>query len=343
MQLTSPCDLLVPRNLTALMQHLQMLVGPCQHRYWCGGEISALKLPAFLEKMSVRYPSVLRNARQRSYDRTRDRASVRLIVYPIMSASMSRTADISVVTPVSKFAWWLVSNDGHSGLADSNSPDAHVATDAMASATHITLGDYVLAYVSKPSPRTVLDKRTSQSRTVWKATSTWTWKPQPHVAAEVRAAIDDCAKSLRLGEEPGPDVAGRGLRGVLAAQRSRPQFSGVRNDVIALHRYARDVWAPHEQRWLKSQPWIGPGEVRSATLRPISEVMAHHLPKMRRIRLYDSPPRRVRDWMPDQVGRLPPAPVPSACCSKPDASTPDSAPHGPSRVHSRDRSTSGPV
>ena len=293
MQLSSPLDLPIPRNLTAAMQLLQLLVGPCRHRYWCGGVIPTHKLRDFVEKMARRYPSILRNARQRSYDRARGRASMRLIVYPVMPIRRHTAVDMTVDISRDMFVWWLLSTDGTGGLADSQSPDHHVANDAMSSEAHIEVGDYVLAYVSKPVRRDLIDKRTGDHRSIWKSSSTWTWKLRATVKAEIRSAIIDCCRNLKPGREPAGDRLGYGLLGLLAAQRQRPQFSGVRNDVIELHRFARETWLAHEPRWLAQR--TAHNSIPEPVLRPLNDVLATELPLMRRIRVFDEPPRRLAD------------------------------------------------
>jgi hypothetical protein len=279
------------------MQHLQMLVGPADHRHWCGGLIHAAKLTGFLNKMVDRYTSILRNPRQRSYDRARGRASVRLIVYPVMSiprhTAVSTTADRTVDMSQDIFVWWLLSTDGTGGLTDPQAPDHHVARDAMSSEAHIEVADYVLAYVSKPVRRDLIDKRTGDRRSIWKSSSTWTWKLRAIAKAEIRAAIIDCCRNLRPGREPAGDRPGYGLLGLLAAQRQRPQFSGVRNDVIGLHRFARETWLAHEPQWLAQRS--ADDSAQEPVLRPLSDVLATDLPLMRRIRVFDQPPRRVAD------------------------------------------------
>lgn len=148
-------------------------------------------------------------------------------------------------TPVvSRIAWWLVSGPGTGGLGDATMPDAHVAHDAMSREGHITVGDYVLLYASKKEPRSIRDSRTRQSQRIFKEVSTWTWKLRTEVFGHVRESIDDCCSNLAYGAEPTTSGDGWGLQGLLAAQRRRPLFSGVRNQVVDLHRYARDAWAP---------------------------------------------------------------------------------------------------
>lgn len=81
MPLTSPLDLRVPRNLTATMQLVQRLVGREHHQRYCGGVIAVERLLSFLTKMADRYPAILRNARERSYDRLRRKqAAMHMIV-----------------------------------------------------------------------------------------------------------------------------------------------------------------------------------------------------------------------------------------------------------------------
>jgi hypothetical protein len=82
MPLSSVLELRVPRNLTALLQQLQRLVGLEDHRYWCGGIVPVVKLATFTHKMEQRYP-LLRNTRERTYDRHQGRAVVHMILYPV--------------------------------------------------------------------------------------------------------------------------------------------------------------------------------------------------------------------------------------------------------------------
>jgi hypothetical protein len=284
MQLYSALDLRVPRNLTGLLQHLQRLVGPGEHHHWCGGTIVLAKLPGFVHKMELRY-TILRNTRARSYDRLRGRAVVHLVVYPT-----GAQVPLHHHSPIS---WWLVSSTGTGGLADPSTPDAHVAQDAMDAHAHITIGDYVLLYATKKEPRSIYDAHTGRQRRVLKNISTWTWKLRSEVVREVRALIDESCAKLDIGVEPRLGHEGSGLRGILAAQRTRPLFSGVRNQVLDLHRYARDAW---ETRRAACCPEAG-------ELLPIAEILAHRLPKMIRLPVYDSPPCHVRDLLSDLTSR----------------------------------------
>src|SRR5471032_2997778 len=110
---TNVLDLPVPRNKTALMQHLQLLVGREGYRSWCGGTVSREKFAAFADKIARRYP-ITRNARGRTYDRKLGKAVMQFIAYPLNG----------------KIQWWLLSDGGTGGLADSSSEDAKVTQDA---------------------------------------------------------------------------------------------------------------------------------------------------------------------------------------------------------------------
>ena len=163
---------------------------------------------------------------------------------------------------------------------------------------HITVGDYVLLYATKKEPRSIRDTRTGGVRQVFKERSTWTWKLRTEVFTEVRASIDGCCANLDYGIEPTIDRPGWGLRGVLAAQRVRPLFAGVRNQVVDLHRYAHDAWRARRAAWLAAHSGIGGQSGADAgNLLPIAEVLAEHLPKMVRHPIYDGPPFRVRDLL----------------------------------------------
>jgi hypothetical protein len=305
MSLDSALDLPVPRNLTSLLQHLQRLVGREGHHYWCGGTVPVPKLPAFMHKMEQRYP-LLRNTRERSYDRRRGRAVVHMVVYPLGHATDASSVrpDALVARSIerpagySNIAWWLVSGPGTGGLLDPSMPDAHVCRDAVTASGHIVIGDYVLAYFTKKEPRRVINRSTGRSRTVLKDTSTWTWKLRADVVRQARAAIDECCARLEYGAEDGPSGGGSGLRGLLATQRSRPLFSGVRSQIIDLHRYARDAWEARRATWTAAHPeLVRQHGADAGTLRSVSDVIANRLPKMVRLPIYDELPRRVRDLL----------------------------------------------
>jgi hypothetical protein len=287
----SALELPVPRNSTATLQLLQRLVGRESHRHWCGGLIKSGKVPEFLEKMSERYPAILRNARGRSYDRTRGRAAMHMIAFPPIGSDPRE--------PLPMLQWILISTAGSSGLADETSHDYRVAQNAMSSLSgHLTLGDYVLVYGTKKQARRVMDRRSGLERTIWHQTSTWSWRIRGQILTEIRAATHACCDELQFGFEPNTERAGSGLCGLLAAQRKRPLFAGVRNQVVDLYAAAEEIWQPHRQAWLAAHPDIarklGPQAGRLLSTRDLTK---YYLPTMSQLRMYSAPPITIRDLL----------------------------------------------
>ena len=249
-----------PRNTTALMQLLQLLVSK-GYLWWCGGRIRREKLNGFVQKMASRYP-LERSVRGRAYDKTRGVAVMHLILFPVSQQD---------------FAWWMVSTAGRNGLADSATPDHCVAVDASSSGGHVTYGDYVLHYATKKASHRIRCTDGAE-KVVLKDCSTWTWKMSDAVFNKSRREIE--ALAVKVGAQGGEKTV-IAMRRYLSCQRSRPLFAGVRNQVIELHRVARDRLArsgcgSHE---------FGREKNRSALI-DVSTVIATQLPKMRRIKLY---------------------------------------------------------
>jgi hypothetical protein len=267
--------------------------------------------------MAERYP-LLRTTRERTYDRKCRRAVVHLVVYPVSAApayrggasrikeggSASDSAGLAIAAASLSIqansqpavAWWILSDPGSGGLADPASPDTHVARDSNSSAGHIEFRDYVLLYATKREARKIRDPVTDRTRQVWKDTSTWSWKIRGDCVTHLRSVIDDYCDNLAFGVEPTCDQAGAGLCRFLAAQRQRPLFSGVRNQVIDLHRYAENAWAPRRDMWIACHPGLAKQAGNNAgRLRPVAEVIARSLPKMRRLRIYGEPVQMIDD------------------------------------------------
>jgi hypothetical protein len=315
-------DTPIPRNETALMQHLLRLVGVERHRYYISGSCPLTRLAPFLQKMTALYP-LTRNKRGRTYDRHCGRAAVHLIVYPLIPAipHLSRSSGVYALgdaraynrrivealhahLPSAKVVWWIVSGDGKGGLNDPAMPDHQVMRDAMRAEVHIEFGDYVLLYAHKKEPREIIDRHSGRTRTILKDTSTWTWKLRGRVFNEVRVALEACCARMDLGREPGIDTAGTGLRGLLAAERSRPLFSGVRSQVLDLERHARTHWRSRVKMWRGAHPIIVQEEGDAAgQLKPIARVLQEDLPKKILIPIYADPPLRVRDILPSCMER----------------------------------------
>lgn len=269
----------VPRNKTVLMQHLQLLVFR-HHNWWCGGTIDVSKLRGLVAKMAGRYP-LTRTARGRTYDRTKGLAAVHFIAYPLQNGLV---------------AWWLLSDGGKGGLNDPATPDAHVAKNAMAADGHIAFTDYVLHYAHKKSLRSLPDKKTGKNKIVLKDVSTWTWKLSDAALNETKASIEQAAANFEYGAEGALGGRPKGILGILACQRSRPLFSGVRNQVIDLHRHADSHWGRVKKKWQGQHTalCLVDGN-RAGELRPLREVMGRHLPKMVRIAVYGDDPKNIGD------------------------------------------------
>lgn len=269
----------VPRNKTALMQHLQLLVFR-RHYWWCGGVVNTSKLAAFAAKMATRYP-ITRTARGRAYDRVKGLAAVHFIVFPLDE---------------NQVCWWLLSDEGKGGLHDQSMPDAHIAKNAMAADGHILFADYVLLYAHKKDARKVPDAKTRKIKLVLKDRSTWTWKLTDVAFNETKASIERAAEKLEYGNEGDNGRSAWGVLGILASQRSRPLFSGVRTQVIVLHRHADVCWGrvKKKRQGLHSARTLH-GEKGEGELRTLKEVMGHHLPKMIRLSVFGNEPKTIAD------------------------------------------------
>lgn len=269
----------VPRNKTVLMQQLQLLVFR-GHYWWCGGIVNSEKLGGFIAKMAVRYP-ITRTARGRAYDRTRGLAAVHLIAYPLADGLS---------------AWWLLSDAGKGGFTDPAAPDTHVARNAMDADGHITFTDYVLHYAHKKAPRHLPDRKTGRDKLVLKDVSTWTWKLSDVAFNETKKSIEQAVANFEYGAEGTHGGRPWGLLGILVCQRSRPLFSGVRTQVIDLHRHADAHWGRVKKKWKgqHSALCLVDGS-RAGELRPLKEITSHHLPKMARIAVYGDDPTTIGD------------------------------------------------
>jgi len=264
----SVLDLRIPIGKTVLMQHLQTLVLR-GNPYWIGGVIAPEKLPKLAAKMADRYP-VLRDERGRTYDRSRGLASAHFIAFGTTGGNV---------------AWWVLTSDGQGGLADKKSPDAHVAKHAMRANGHIEFDDYVLLYAHKKDARTLMDAKTGREKQVIKDCSTWTWKMTPVAYGHVMAAIESDVKALNFGRDDSDHL--EGLRGTLAYQRRRPLFSGVRSQVLQLHREADSQWGLVRKAWLGRYTVLAAkyGD-KAGRLQSLNEITSQHLPKMGRFKVF---------------------------------------------------------
>ncbi|NMM06957.1 hypothetical protein [Polaromonas sp.] len=262
-------NLRVPTGKTVLLQHLQTLVLR-GNPYWIGGFVALSKLPALAAKMATRYP-ILRDERARTYDRSKGLASAHFVAYPTRG----------------EVAWWVLTSEGRGGLADRKVPDAHVAKHALAATGHIVFEDYVLLYAHKKDARTVVDAKTGKDKRVIKDCSTWTWKMTDVAYRQALASVEQEVKALNFGRDDG--AALDGVRGMLAFQRRRPLFSGVRSQVLQLHREAESRWGLVRRAWLGIYTQLAARYGDSAgRLRPLKEITSQFLPKMGRFKVFGS-------------------------------------------------------
>lgn len=268
-------DLMVPSSKTTLMQHLQTLVLRGNF-WWVGGVIAPEKLAGLVAKLAQRYP-VTRPERGRTYDRSLRLAAVHLVTYPTAAG----------------VAWWLLSSEGKGGLADPASADHNAAKHAMAADSHIHFEDYVLLYAHKKDARTIKDARTGREKKVLKDCSTWTWKLDSKAYNEVATALAREVSALVYGDDT--NDAPYGVRGLLCYQRRRPLFSGVRSQVLELHREALTLWARVRPIWLDRHPQLAKAYGDNAgSLRSLREVTSKHLPKMTRFKVFLDEKRTIR-------------------------------------------------
>lgn len=270
-------ELLYPTGKTVLMQHLQTLVLR-GNPYWVGGVIAPEKLAGLIQKLAARYP-VTRTERGRIYDRTRGLAVAHVLVYPTLGG----------------VAWWVLCSEGKGGLADPLCADFKAAKHAMKSGQHISFDDYELVYATKRDVRTIKDGKTGKEKNIAKELSTWTWRISRHCINEVRAVLDHEVRTLNYGDHPRNGKAGYGVRGTLYYQRQRPLFSGVRTQVIELHREASDAWGGVRNRWIGIYTELARtyGD-KAGQLIPISELVTAHLPKMTRFKVFTDPIKTIR-------------------------------------------------
>lgn len=271
---TPVMSLLYPASKTALMQHLQTLVLR-GNGWWVGGVVPVAKFERLALKMAGRYP-LTRDERGRTYDRTKGLASVHVVAYPVDGG----------------IAWWVLSSQGKGGLADPASEDFKVAVHAMASGGHLEFEDYVMLYAHKKDARTLIDARTGRERQVLKDCSTWTWKMTPAAYHEVEAAIEREVQALHYGDDT--CAVPYGVRGLLAYQRRRPLFSGVRTQVLELHRHAASHWGRVRKTWLGRYTELARryGD-HAGQLRSIGDITAKFLPKMMRMRVFSDDTRTL--------------------------------------------------
>ncbi len=188
----------VPRNLTALIQHIQRLV-VAGHYYWTADLIPVEKLPGFIDKWQP--PFRLRaDSAARAYRRRSGKASVHLCLHPdFLDASLPMAG------------WWMLSTAGKNGLLTTAHPPGAVF-DCRTLEGRLRCGEYELL----KQPKTFQDADGKL-----KTATTWTWRITPGRIREVEALLVDRAKVRDLA----------GITRIFECQRVRPMFAGVRTQI----------------------------------------------------------------------------------------------------------------
>lgn len=181
-----------PVNQTALMQHLQRLVGS-GHYYWCADVIPAARLMPFAEKWSAF--ALTADIPARAYRKKCGKASVHLCLAPV-------TEDEESAIP-----WWMLSTEGKLGLASTGQAPG-VVQDCRRVEGRLKYGHYELVRLSK--------KKAEQG-----APATWTWRLAQQRYREWEAILVERIKARDLP----------GLAKVEQCLVTMPMFSGVREQV----------------------------------------------------------------------------------------------------------------
>lgn len=191
----------IPRNQTALMQHLQRLA-MTGHYYWSADHIHKDKLSGLIAKWEPIY-RLRGDAQARAYRKRTGKASVHLAIHP----EFLDPGQLDV-------CWWMVSTAGKDGLHGS-APLPGPVRDARTQEGRLVCGDYELLQ----QPKSFTDK-TGKRKTM----TTWTWRITPLRYREWEALLIERAKQR---DRPGVEDA-------LACLRTMPMFAGIRMQVIRL-------------------------------------------------------------------------------------------------------------
>ncbi len=191
----------IPRNQTALMQHLQRQVSH-GHFFWCADQIPPEKLTGFVRKWA--HYGLRADAPARAYRKQCRKASVHLCLSPECRLAEVETGPVG---------WWMLSTEGKDGLAEGKATPATVS-DCRTAHGHLHYLDYELVQLVKEI----------RSGGKVKRAVTWTWRLVPERYREWEALLVERAKQR--------DVAC--LRQAIDCLRAMPMFSGIRVQVKKL-------------------------------------------------------------------------------------------------------------
>ena len=190
----------IPRNLTALMQHMQRQV-TSGHFYYVTDAIPREKLAGFVDKWQPVF-QLRADAPARAYRRKTGRASVHLCLHP---DALAGAATVS---------WWMLSTEGVNGLRSASRVPGAVR-DCRTQEGRLRYQDYELLAQAKIY--------TEPSGKV-KTETTWTWRISPARYREWEAMLVERARQ-RDGVE---------VRHLFECLCAMPMFAGVRAQVSRL-------------------------------------------------------------------------------------------------------------
>lgn len=191
----------VPRNQTALMQHMQRQVSH-GHFFWCGDQISPEKLAGFIRKWE--HYGLRADAPARAYRKQCRKASVHLCLSPECRLADAETGPVG---------WWMLSTEGKDGLADGKPVPATVS-DCRTAHGHLRYRDYELVQLMKEI----------KSGGKVKRVTSWTWRLLPERYRAWEALLVERAKQRDIS----------GLRQAIDCLRAMPMFGGTRAQVKKL-------------------------------------------------------------------------------------------------------------
>lgn len=208
----------IPRNQTALMQHMQRQVSQ-GHFFWCADRIPREKLARFILKWS--HYALRADAPARAYRKQCGRASVHLCLSPTprpveaaaLDSGKAAAGAGDTATDAQPVAWWMLSTAGKAGLAEGMATPAAVF-DSRTARGRLRYLDYELVQLAK------VVKSGGKSKTV----TTWTWRLTPERYLSWEALLIERAKQRDT----------QGLMQAVDCLRAMPMFSGIRSQVVKL-------------------------------------------------------------------------------------------------------------
>lgn len=205
-------DIRIPASQAAAMDYLLLLVST-GYRYWHAGKVVPSKALAFAARMADLYP-ISRNAAGRAYDRSKDLASVHLVMFP------GQIQDKAGRRPESVIRWWLLSTPGKGLIHEREKlSDAFVTTP-------------VFAWSDDGRPKYLMTRGVRAGR----STARWTWSFEPTYFKMLLASAKEAA-----------DAGPNDLKDLFSRLQHVPMFGGVRDQMREIDDYARKTWAKQKK------------------------------------------------------------------------------------------------